>query len=508
MRNEARRRELAVRVALGAGRWRLASQVVGESAWLAGIAGLAGIAVATISLDALLSLIPDGLPRIEAVRVDASVVLFAGAVTFVAALLTGIWPAAFAHRVDLASQFRSREAGRRGVRGRSALVAAQVALAVVIVACAGLLGRSLLNLRAADMGIAAERLVFVDLLLPVAKIADRARHEQFLNALVERLDAEPLIEASTPIHVHPFSGTGGWDVPRFAAGGQGAERAATNPSLNLESVHPGYFHTFDIPILRGRAFTYADRKGATPVAIVSADVAERTWPGEDPIGKRLKMGGPDSADEWRTIVGVVQPNRYRELEKRRATLYLPAAQFLMMSRIVVLRTAAPLDMVASVVRARVPEVDPDAQVVRIAPFSEMLRQPLARPRFYAFIIGVFGIAALVLAIVGLYGVIAASVRQRDRELGIRVALGATARNVRALVLQDTLRLSIAGTLIGLAGAVAATRAVRSMLFEVDPLDPWTLLAAAIALIAASALAAYAPMRRAARADPAMMLRSE
>lgn len=510
MRGEARRPELAVRAALGAGRGTIVRQLFAESLVLALAAGAVGLAVTSWSLQALIALVPDGLPRVESVRIDVTVVLFTIAVALVTALLAGLVPALSSMRADLVSQLRS---GGRGVtgsaarQGRRTLVVAQVAFAVMIVAAAGLLTRSLLKLESVELGLAADRLVLVDLALPQAKYADRGRHAQFLDDVMSALEGVPAIAAATPVNVPPFLGRG-WDVPRFTAEGQSAERADVNPSLSLESVHPNYFETFEVALVRGRAFTDGDRQGALDVAIVSEDVAARTWPGEDPVGKRLKMGGPDSRGGWRTIVGVAAPTRYRELAKPRATLYLPASQFQMTAQMLVLRTTVSLELVASLSRDRVRAVDRDVQVMRVAPFTEMLDAPLARPRFNAFLLGIFGIAALLLAAIGLYGVMAAYVRQRDREIGIRVALGATAANVRRLVLGEGLWLAALGAAIGLAGATGATRLVRGMLFEVDPLDPSTMLGAALLLIVASAFACYVPARSATNVDAAAMLRSD
>jgi len=510
MRSEARRVDLAVRAALGAGRGRIVHQLFAESLVLALAAGAAGLAVTLGSLQALITLVPDGLPRVESVRIDATVVLFTIATSFVTALLAGLAPAVLSMRMDLVSHLRS--GGRGGIgpaarHGRRTLVVAQVALAVTIVAAAGLLIRSVLRLQSIDIGLAAERLVLVNLDMPQAKYLDRGRLAQFLDEVIVQLEAVPAISAATPVNVSPFSGQG-WDLPRFTAEGQSAEQAATNPSLNLESIHPNYFETFEVTLVRGRAFTAADREGAVEVAIVSEDVAARTWPGEDPVGKRLKMGGPDSRATWYTVVGVAAQTRYRELARPSATLYLPAAQFQMTAQMLVLRTTAPLDLVASLSRDRVQTVDPDVHVMRVAHFREMLDAPLARPRFNAFLLSIFGIAALLLSTIGLYAVLAAYVRQRDREIGIRVALGATATSVRSLVLGEALWLAGLGAAIGLAGAAGATRLVRGMLFEVDPLDPSTLLGAALLLIAASAIASYLPVRQATRLDAAEMLRRE
>ncbi len=507
LRGEVRSRELAVRSALGAARGRILSLLFAESLTLATAAGATAFVASWWSLEALLTLIPVGLPRGDAIRVDARVFAFTMAIALLVAVAACIVPGLASVRRDLVAQLRHGHHRSRGVLGRRALVAAQVGLAVMIVAGAGLLTRSLLKLQATDLGLSADRLVFIDL-VPGPRFRDPAYHSRFLDELVVRLESTPAIAAATPVNVPPFSGLGGWDVPRFMSAGQTAADAAANPSLNLESIHPNYFETFQIRILRGRSFTDADREGSLNVAIVSEDVVARTWPGDDPIGKRLKMGGPDSEDPWRTVVGVAEPTRYRELAKARSTLYLPAKQFLNTARMLVVRSTASLNVIASLSQEHVRAVDPDVQVIRVAPFSRLLDAPLARPRFNAWLVGIFAIAAVFLATVGLYAVIAAYVRQRDREIGIRVALGATAANVRRLVLTEALRLAGVGAAAGLIGALVTTRLVRGMLFEVDPLDPPTLAGAVLLLVAASLLAAYVPTRRATRLDPARMLRSQ
>ena len=506
MRSEERQKEILVRTALGAGRGRIVSHVLAESIVLALTAAAASLFLSWAGLHTLIRLIPTSVPRIDAVRIDVAVMAFTVAASFLTALIAGAIPALSAIRHDVAGSLRSTTGGSSLRKGRRALVAMQVALTVVVVAASGLLVRSLLRLQSADMGFAADRLALADLSLPLETVTDRAKHEQFLEAVMSGLTGTP-IAAATPVNVSPFSGDGGWDVPRFTADGQSAERAATNPSLNLESVHPSYFDTFGITIVRGRGFSTMDRAAAPAVAIVSADVAERTWPGQDPIGQRLKMGGPSTDEEWRTVVGVAAPTRYRDLETARATLYLPAAQFLMTARTLVVRSTAPPDVVRKIVSDQVTRIDPKAQVIRVVRFGDAMAVPLAKPRFRALILSVFGISAFMLATIGLYAVVAANVRQRRRELGIRMALGASARNVRGLVLHDALQLSGVGAAIGLVAAAAATRLVRSMLFEVDPLDPATLTGAVLALIVAALLAAYLPMQRAARLDPATMLRN-
>ena len=510
MRGEGRRAELAVRAALGAGRSRLVRQVLTESVLLSVLAGAVGFVTTWWSLQALLTLLPDGLPRLESIRVDGAVVLFSVGVVFVTALFAGLGPGLSSMPADLVSQLRT---GGRGVtgpaatRGRRTLVIAQVALAVTILAAAGLLIRSVLRLQAVDLGLPADRLVMLDLHVPQAEYAERHQHAQLLDDLITCLEAAPAISAATPVNLSPFSGQG-WDLPRFTADGQSDDDAAANPSLNLESVHPNYFETFQIPLLRGRAFTAADRAGTLDVAIVSDDAAALTWPGENAVGKRLKMGHASSQGPWYTVVGVAARTRYREIASPRPTLYLPAAQFQMTATMLVLRTTASIDLVASLARERVGTVDPDVRVMRVAPFVAMLDRPLARPRFNALLLGVFGAVALLLSAVGLYAVMAAFVRQRDQEIAVRLALGATAGGVRRLVLTEAVRLASIGAVIGLAGAIVSTRLLRGMLYEVDPLDPFAIAGAALLLVGVSALASYLPARRATRIDTTAMLRSQ
>ncbi len=509
MRGESRRTELAVRTALGAGRGAIVRQVLAESLVLTAAAAAVGLGVAWWSLQGLVALLPATLPRVEAVRIDAGVVLFTALLALLTAMLAALTPALSSARLDLVSQLSG---GGRGVsgpaarHGRRALVVAQVALAVMVVAAAGLLARSTLHLQTVDTGLATDRLVFVQIALPRATTDDRARHAQLLDDIVTQLEAVPAITSVAPLHVPPLTGGAAWRTPVFTAEGQSIDQAAANPALSLESVHSHYFDTVGVPLVRGRAFADTDRDGTLPVAIVSEDVAAAVWPDADPIGKRLKMGNPDSTNAWYTVVGVARTVRYGDITRPHPTLYLPDAQFIVSAATIAVQTTAPLDVIASVARDRVHAVDADVHVTRVAPFDELRSGLLAPQRFNAFLLGLFGTAALLLAAIGLYAVIAASVRQRNREIGIRVALGATATHVRGLVLGEALRLAGAGVLIGLAGAVATTRLVRGLVHGVSPLDPSTLIGAALALLAAAALAAYWPMRQAVRLDPATLLR--
>jgi putative ABC transport system permease protein len=376
---------------------------------------------------------------------------------------------------------------------------------VTVVAAAGLLTQTMAHLQSASTGIASDRLVFVNLSMPRDKVANRPRHAQFLSDAIASLQGLPGVEAVTPVNVLPFAG--GWSVPVFAAEGQTEVQAASNPSLGLESVHHNYFEAMGVRIVEGRAFTSADRDGAEEAAIVSEDVAARTWPGQSAIGKRLKMGGPDSHDAWLTVVGVAASTRYRELARPQATLYLPAAQFIDAAQTLAVRTTMPIDQLVSLTRSRLQGLDAGARVMGVAPFSSIMEKPLARPRFNAFLFGIFGLAALFLATIGHYAMLAASVGQREREIALRVALGATPANVRSLVLREIAWLSGAGAVLGLVVATLATRLLRTMLYGVDPLDPTTLAAAAVVVAGASVLVSWWPLRQATRVDALAVLRA-
>jgi predicted permease len=508
LRGEARRGEVALRAALGAERSRILQQVFAEGLVLSVLGGIVGFAVAWPGLQTLVALVPDGLPRGESIRIDHVVFQFSLAIVLATALLASAAPAFLLLRGDLMSPLRSvvpSIARGASVRGRRLLVVAQVALAVTVLAVAGLLIRSVVALQAVDLGLPADRLVLLDLHVPAASLAKRPQHAQFLDELVARLEAAPDITSATPVNLSPFTGQG-WDVPLFMAEGQDAGQAAANPSLNLESIHPNYFETCQIPILRGRPFTTADRTGTLDVAIVSADLAARIWPNADPVGKRLKIGSVNATGVWYTVVGVAEETRYRSVSSRAPTLYLAAAQFQMTATMIAVQTTASPELVTSLASERLRAVDPDVRLLRVRAFTDLLARPLARPRFNAWLVGIFGLTALGLSTVGLYAVMSAYVRQRDREIAVRMALGATATAVRRMVVTEASRLAGTGVVAGIGCALLVTRSLQGILFEVGPLDPVSIAAAGLLLTGASALVAQVPLRRATRADVASVLR--
>lgn len=510
MRGDSRRAEFAVRTALGAGRGRLIRQLVVEGAMLAMAAAAVALVGVSVALPQLLAWVPDGLPRQDTVRVDGTVILATIAITACAAVVLSVVPALLCVDHRLARHLAG--AGRGGTSGarqgwRRGLVAGQLALATASLVATMLFVSSLQHLRAEASALASDDLVAVPLVMPQARYADREKWRQLVTELAAAIEADPRVAGATPINVTPFTGTG-WDVPVFTAEGQSDDDVKTNPALNLEEIHPRYFRTFEVALVRGRAFTDADRKDSLQVAIVSADVAERVWPGQDPIGKRVKWGSPSSAARWLTVVGVSTPTRYRDLRVGSPTLYVPALQMLGGADQIVVRTSMAPGLLVELVRARLRDLDPEVQLMPLRPFWDLLSAPLARPRFYSILMTVFGATGVALAVVGLYGVVAASVRQRRREFGVRMALGAEAAHVRRLVLRDSAWLVAGGIVFGLSLALGVAQAVRGLLYGVEPLDPASLIGAVVGILIVSVAALAMPLRTAGRVQPAAVLRSE
>jgi predicted permease len=512
IRGSTRVQELAIRTALGADRGRIVRQLLTESSVLAMLAGVMGVALAYLAVRGLILLAPPELPRLESVRLDPYVLAFAAAVTLGTGLLAGLAPALWSAVRNPSTTLRSGArvgSGTRKVRWvRQGLVAGQVALALLVLVGAGLLLRSLANLQRVDMGFARESLVIATMSLPPEKTTSRAEHVALLDEVIERVRALPGVSAATSVTRPPFSGKGGWDAP-YTGEGQSTEAREANPVLNLELAGPDYFGTLGIPLVRGRAFTEQDREDAAPVAIVSEAVARRTWPGEDPIGKRIKLGPLDSPMPWHTVVGVVEETRYRELVTPRPSIYFPVRQFggpVPMS--LGLRTQVDPASVIPALRNTLQEVDPELLLVEAAPLTQLLGAPLARPRFSAALLGVFALFALVLAAVGIYGVMAAYVRQRWHEIGVRMALGAGPAAVRRLVLGQGLLLALVGAGVGAVAALAGTRVLSAVLFGVSPTDPLTFAGVATVLLLVALAACYLPARRATRVDPMVSLRAE
>lgn len=511
VRGLARVREIVVRRALGAGRARVVAQLLAEHAVLAVAGGVLGIVVAAAALRTFVALAPAELPRVDEIALDARTLAGATAITLVAMLLFALAPAVAASRARLAGALRSGTragTGRHTRRATELLVVGQLALALVVLSAAGLLVRSVRALGSADLAFDASRLVVAELALRTDVYDSPPKQREVVERLLPAIATIPGVDAVSPVVAAPFSGAHGWDG-QLAAEGQSPQDAAGNPMLNMEVVAPSYFGTFGLPVLRGRAITADDREGGPPVIVVSQSTARHFWPDEDAVGKRLTLG-PAAARRAFTVVGVVPDTRYRDLRTARPSVYFPLAQsfFPFVPTTLVLRTRdARLDPSAAVERV-LGETAPGVALARAARLATLMEGPLAQPRLNAILLAAFASAAVALAAVGLFGVTALMVRQRAREIGVRMALGATSRDVGRMVLRRGMALAIAGTVLGLVGAGAANRLVASLLFGVSPGDPVTLVLVAVALLVVAALASLLPARASARIDPAVTLRAE
>jgi len=381
-----------------------------------------------------------------------------------------------------------------------------VALALVVLAGAGLVARSLARLEGLDLGYTTAHVAVVQLAFPVEAIRDRSRITATIDRVVAETRALPDVAGVSPVLVNPFLGANIFNG-RFEVEGRPDLTGDANPFVSTEAVGADYFRALDVPIVRGRAFTDADREHAPNVVIVSEAAARRYWPGENPLGRRIRLNGDTSAAGWATVVGVSGDVHFRTLREATPTVYSPYHQFFTQG-IFVLRTRGPLERALPALRRVVRDVDPGATLWNARPMDELLAAPLAQPRLSAFLLAAFALTAVVLAAAGLYGAMASAVRQRTRELGVRLALGATPGRLRRGVLGQALALSAAGVAAGAVVALGTSRALAALLFEVSPADPLTFVGVSALMLAVALVAAYVPARRATRVDPARALRTE
>jgi putative ABC transport system permease protein len=509
VRGLARVREIAVRSALGARRQRIMGQLISESVLLAVSGGMLGTILASFAIDGFLAFAPPGTPRLDEIHLDARAVGGALAITTIVTLLFALAPALIASRIDVQDALRagSRQSGasRRFRIGTEALVVGQVALALVILSAAGVVGRSLTKLERVDLAIEPSRLLIGELALPSRGFDDTRAQVALLDRLVPRLETIPGVRAVSPVLTAPFVSAGGI-FGQIAAEGQSSDEAAKNPTLIFEVVTPTYFSTFGIRIVRGRGFSDDDREGSPRVVVLSESAARHYWGDADPIGKRLTL--PSGAA---TVVGLVPETRYRDLREPRLTVYFPLRQslsFPVAPMTLAIRTDARSPNVIGAIRRTIAETEPGVDLVGAAPFATFLETPLAQPRLNAFLLAVFAGAAVTLASVGLFAIMAAMVRHRTRELGVRMALGATAANVERLVLRRGLTLALLGTSLGLVAAFISNRLLAAMTFDVSATDAATLALSAVVLLSVAALASIIPARASTRIDPLVALQAE
>ena len=510
VQNSARTREFAVRASLGAGRRGIVQHVLAESAPPVLLGGILGAGGAIWALQLLVALAPAELPKRELIQIDTPVLMIGLATTAAAALLSGLLPALLAAGrnpgLHLSRQRSTASASRGMRRARQGLVIGQIALALLVTIGAGLLVRSLLALEDVDLGFDASQLFVLETDFRPGTDPPPPEFAVMWEELLSRVTGIPGVISAASLSSEPFPEVGSSVV--YTGEGQTRDVQATNPVLSLEVVGGAYFRTMDVPMHAGRAFRRADRQDSPPVAIVSDAVARHTWPGEDPIGRRLRLGGPEGDGEWLTVVGVVGETRYRALAAADPALYLPARQWGAMPSHLAVRAAADAELLVSEVRRALGETDPDWLLVGGGPMRGLMDAPLALPRFRTLLLGLCAAITLLLAAAGVYGVAAGEVRQRTREIGIRIALGADPRDLDAHMLRRGLLLGAAGCAIGTAAALAGARALRTLLFGVQAVDPATFMAAGSCIVVISALAGYLPARRASRLDPVQTLGSE
>ena len=510
-RATSRAKEFAIRAALGAGRSRILRQLLTESAVL-GLAGAAlGIGLAYWGVQGLSGLLPPDFPHAESIRVDGSVLAFALILSIGASVLFGLAPALFA--ADLRLQTTLQEsAGRPGEgkgrrRARNLLVTVEVALAMVLLVGAGLLIRSFAALMSVNPGFETQKILLAEVSLPRFQYSMPQQWVAFSNELLARVQAEPdLRDAAIAL---PLPMVDQCATMAFQIANNGPLRSGKTSTADYVTVSPDYFHVVGIPLLRGRYFGQQDSMSTPRVAIISEELARIYFPHRDPLGQQLIFGLPPDNDVKREIVGVVGDVRDEALNKTPGPmLYVPFAQAPLWGVGLVIKTSSSADAAAHALRQKVQEVDRDLPVTDIQWMSAAVDASLGQTRLRTWLLGLFGALALILAAVGIFGVISYSVSRRTHEFGIRMALGASKDEILRLVLKEALRLAVAGVAVGIIAALGLTRLISSLLYAVRPTDPATLIVLPLVLIGAALLAAYLPARRATKVDPMVALRYE
>jgi putative ABC transport system permease protein len=509
MRATGRLREIALRAALGAGRRRILQQLLSESLLLALAGWAGGLAVGYWGLQGLLALIPQSvpLPRMESIHLDSGVFLFALSISLATAILFGLVPAIQASRPQLQSALQ-QGSQRTGVGGnrvfRRAFVVAEIALALLLLVGAGLLMRSFARLTSVNPGFSTQHLLTMEMFTSPAKYEDNRKRSQYVERVLDEVRSVPGVQAAGSIHFLPLTG----DVSGSCwAPAPGPEPNTSSPSSDFLVTGPGYFRTIGTPMLSGRDFGPQDRFGTPTVLVVNHAFAARFLAGQNPIGKKLNVCWtvPNPVE----IVGVVADARQTDLKVApQPTIFLANAQGPMYFARLVVRTGADPHQLARAVQAAIHRVDPDQAISNVETMDDIFSDSVARPRFQLVLLLVFAGIAVLLATIGVYGVVSYSVTQRTQEIGIRVALGARSMDVSGMVLREGLLLGGLGVALGLAAAVAATRLLSSLLFQVTPTDPVTLGAVAGLLLAVTLAATLLPARRATKVDPMVALHYE
>jgi predicted permease len=501
----ARRREVAIRAAIGAGRWQLIRQFLVESMLLSGAGAILGLACAAWGTDLLIKMAGD-IPRIEAVQMNASVLWFTAAMALLTGVIVGLAPALASARVALTSAMQegSRSSTPGHSRGvfRDVLVGVEVAVSLVLLIGAGLMLKSFARLRSVDAGFSAERALTMRFSLPEAKYSNDARRAAFFETLADRVKTLPGVTGAGVVSVLPLAGH--FSDTTFTIEGRPPMPPGQFLDAVIRTADPGYFQAIGIPLKRGRYFTSSDRSDAGYKGIVSESFAKTFFPTEDAIGQRLNLG----AERPYEIVGIVGDVRKELATKPEPTMYFPILNGHFRMGSLVVRTAVDPHSLALPIQKEISQIDADLPAIDILTMDELAEGATLQKRFGMTLLGLFAGLALVLASIGLYGVLAYSTQQRTSELGIRIALGASVGGIAKLVLWQGLRPAAAGLTVGLAGSFVAMRLIQSLLYEVSSGDP-QVLAGVVALLALVAtMACLIPAWRAARIDPVIALRAE
>lgn len=511
-RAAGRQKEMALRAALGASRWQLIRQLLTESLLLALVGGTLGILLANWGVDLLRTLNPGDAARLtpgwDRLGVNLPVLGLNLGLSLFSGMLFGLAPAWQTSKTDLNQGLKesSRQTSSGSHRLRGLLVISEVALSLILLVSAGLLMRTFLVLLKTDPGFNPEQVLTMKLSLPAAKYKKEPQRVAFYQELIKRVEALPGVESAAAITHLPLGGSNSSNafliegMPEPPPGQEfiGRNRACT----------PNYFHTMGIPVMKGRAFTDQDKAGSPPVIIVNETLAQKFWPNVDPLGKRMRIAGPLDEFPWAQVVGVVKDVKHELNIPTSQDYYLPHAQDVWSSMVLVARTRVEPMALAADIRQQVWSLDKDQPVFNVSTMEEVRSLSVSLYSFSSVSLGVFAGIALLLAAIGIYGVMSYAVTQRTQEIGIRMALGARAIDVLRLVVRNGMSLALIGVAAGLAGAYAATRLLASLLFGVTPTDLMTFASVTLALLLVALLACYIPARRATKVDPLVALRYE
>lgn len=511
VRASTREREIGVRAALGASSGRLFRQLLTESFLLAVAGGGLGIVLARLGVSVIVAAGGNAFPRLAQASLNLPTLVFTFLVALVTGLIFGAIPALkISHSTtheSLKEGGRSLTAGCSHQRLRKLLVIGEIALSLALLAGAGLFIKSFIRLQQIDPGFQSEDILTVRVVLPAVRYSQPEQVRAFFRGLLERVTTVPGVEAAGAISGLPLGGTGGSGTVTIDTTAVPPDQAF--PEADLRVVTPGYMETMGMKLVRGRYFEERDNETAAPVAIVDETMARTYWPNEDPIGKRLKRGGLRSPNPWMTVVGVVRHVRYQSLERpSRIQLYGPHAQTPAASMSLAIRMRADSAGIAAAIQSATVAIDPGQPVFAIRPMDELLADSMLRRRLVVFLLAIFAGVALVLAALGIYGVISYWVSQRLHEIGIRMALGATRNHVLKLVVGQSLSVVVIGVALGVAAGLALARFVAAMLFNVDPADPSTFVLVSASMLGVGLIASLIPALRATSVDPVHTLRQE